>query len=574
LAVFEIENLSFTYPNREEAALSELSFSVEEGGFVLVCGQTGCGKSTLLRHLKTALTPVGNKEGKVFFYGRDLDLVGQREQSQRIGFVLQNPESQIVTDKVWHELAFGLESLGTHPRTIRLRVSEMASFFGIQHWFHRDVAKLSGGQKQLLNLAAVMAMQPDVLILDEPTSQLDPIAAADFLETVQRINREIGTTVLITEHRLEEILPAADQVLLLHRGRLLAADRPQAIGRFLAQTGHPMLFAMPTPLQVFGALDPEGSRGEPPLTVREGRMRLREMLSEQEGILEGRVAPAAVALYAEDEELGRERKKQKEAAISLKEVWFRYERDGEDVLRDLNVEIPAGEIYAIVGGNGSGKTTALRVMGGLQRPYRGKVVVKGSPSVKKREKESLKKGLGMLPQDPKTLFFASTLKEDLEEALEENGFSEEENRKALEEVVTLTGLEHLLSCHPSDLSGGEQQRGGLAKVLLTDPAILLLDEPTKGLDSFFKKELAEMLKKLKEQGKTIVLVSHDVEFCAQYADRCAMFFDGSIVGEGEPGRFFADNSFYTTAANRMSRQLLEGTVTAQSIIDSCREHLL
>ncbi len=230
MEAYTVRNLSFAYPEQRKDTLCELSFSIPQGQFVTLCGPSGCGKSTLLRQLKTVLAPAGYRRGEILFDGTPLNEVGQREQSSRIGFVQQSPENQIVTDKVWHELAFGLESLGYDTPTIRSRVAEMASFFGIQTWFYKNVTELSGGQKQLLNLASIMAMQPSVLILDEPTSQLDPIAAGDFLATIGKVNRELGTTILLTEHRLEEAFPLSDRVLVMDKGRLIADGTPDQVG--------------------------------------------------------------------------------------------------------------------------------------------------------------------------------------------------------------------------------------------------------------------------------------------------------------------------------------------------------
>ena len=280
MEIFSVKNLTFTYPNKERPALDKINLSIEAGEFIVICGQSGSGKSTLLRNLKPILAPHGKKSGSILFCGKHLDLLDQQMQAARIGYVLQNPDSQIVTDKVWHELAFGLESLGIDTKTIRLRVAEMASFFGIQTWFHKDVNHLSGGQKQLLNLASVMAMQPDVLILDEPTSQLDPIAAGDFLETVKKINRELGTTVIITEHRLEDVVPMADRIVVLDNGSIIADDIPANTGAVLSQTAHPMFMAMPTPLQAYAILYQKGTGRDLtcPVNVREGRNWLNELL--------------------------------------------------------------------------------------------------------------------------------------------------------------------------------------------------------------------------------------------------------------------------------------------------------
>ena len=249
---FRIENLSFYYPtSKDKKSLDNVSLKIEKGEYIVLCGKSGSGKTTLLRHLKTVLSPHGKRVGEIFFNGVALNDVDNRKQSSKIGYVMQNPDDQIVTDKVWHELAFGLESLGCDQKTMRSRVAEMACYFGIQDWFHRDVAVLSGGQKQLLNLASIMAMQPEVLILDEPTSQLDPIAASDFLNTVRKINTELGTTVIITEHRLEDIFPYADRAIVMDSGKIIADDTPRNIGRLLYEQNNPMFTAMPTPVRVF-----------------------------------------------------------------------------------------------------------------------------------------------------------------------------------------------------------------------------------------------------------------------------------------------------------------------------------
>ena len=250
MAHFHIENLTFSYPGSAVPTLDGVSLDIEKGEFLLLCGRSGSGKTTLLRQLKPALAPYGKRQGEILFDGKPIGELTSREQAEKIGFVMQDPQEQIVTDKVWHELAFGLENLGCDPAVMRLRVAEMASFFGIQDWFHREVAELSGGQKQLLNLASVMAMQPEVLILDEPTSQLDPISAGDFLNTLKKINRELGTTIVITEHRTEDIFPAADRVAVMEAGRLTFLGSPREVGLALCRSGSPLFSALPAPVRV------------------------------------------------------------------------------------------------------------------------------------------------------------------------------------------------------------------------------------------------------------------------------------------------------------------------------------
>lgn len=547
---YEIKSLTFTYPGGEIPALNHISLTINTGEFITLCGQSGCGKSTFLRHLKPALTPHGAKTGEILFGGRPLDSLDHKTQSQSIGFVSQNPDNQIVTDKVWHELAFGLESLGMKTPEIRARVAEMASFFGIQGWFHKNVAELSGGQKQLLNLASIMVMQPDVLLLDEPTGQLDPIAAADFLEAVSKISRELGTTVILSEHRLEEAFAISDRILVMDKGRIVADAPPKQMGGILHTLNHPMFSALPTASRVSMRVE---SYGSCPVTIREGKDWLGSY---------AKTHPLSHPIWQASEP------SKGPPVLSLKEVYFRYEKNAPDVIKGLSLDIHPGELYAIVGGNGTGKTTALSIMSGLLTPHRGAVFLYGKPL---KEIENLYDGIfGVLPQSPQTLFVKKTVKQDLLEILSGKKCSKEDTQKQLGEVVALCRLEGLLERHPYDLSGGEQQRAALAKILLLRPQILLLDEPTKGFDAQFKSSFADILHTLKENGTTIVMVSHDIEFCAAHADRCAMFFDGAIVSEDSPRAFFSGKSFYTTAANRVARDLLPDAILAEDIIHACK----
>ena len=545
MAHFDIQNLTFGYPG-EKDVLKGVNMRVERGEFIVLCGKSGSGKTTLLRHLKTVLSPHGKKTGDVLFDGTPIEQVSLRDQSAKVGYVMQNPDSQIVTDKVWHELAFGLESLGCDQATMRLRVAEMASYFGIQDWFHRGVSELSGGQKQLLNLASIMAMQPEALILDEPTSQLDPIAASDFLNTVRKINRELGTTVIITEHRLEDIFHAADRVIVMDEGKIIASDVPARVGAMLKNRNDDMFAAMPAPVRVFYGT---GASGDCPLTVRDGRNWLSR---EMENVQSAQMEPEKPI----DEDA--------EAALKVKEIWFRYEKDSPDVLRGVSFEAPKGALFAIVGGNGTGKSTLLKAICGVCPPYRGKIELGGKKIRDFKRGELFRNNLSMLPQDPQSLFVKKSVREDLREMLPLGDRDADAKIAAIAEKCEIA---HLLDRHPYDLSGGEQQRAALAKVLLTNPKIKLLDEPTKGIDAFFKEKLARVLKKLIADGMAVIMVSHDVEFCARYADYVSMFFDGQILTTNTPRRFFARNSFYTTAANRMSRHVFPDAVTAEDVIE-------
>lgn len=526
-----VKNLSFTYPAANAPALRDISFTIESGAFITVFGTSGSGKTTLLRLLKPSLHPHGQMQGELLFDGKALDQLEHRSESESIGFVQQNPDNQLVTDKVWHELVFGLESLGLSQNEIRRRVAETASFFGIEAYFDRDVASLSGGQKQILNLASVMAMQPEVLILDEPTGQLDPIAAAEFLSCVYRINREFGTTVIMTEHRLEDVFPLSDKVLLLDQSCVLAFDTPARLASDLDKENE-AVFLLPTPLRLWKLLD---NKSPCPCNIAQGRSWLKDYIETHE----------TIPLYPEEQPACGEN------VIDLYDIWFRYQKDSPDVLKNLNLHVQKGEIVAILGGNGAGKSTLLSVINRTNKPYHGKRTVSGKCL--------------LMPQNPQFLLSGNTLRQSLTEMVLHN----DTNANRLQEVIAFCELERMLDRHPFDLSGGETQRAALAKLLLAQPDILLLDEPTKGLDNAFKEKFAQMLRSLAASGMTVVMVSHDVEFCARYPHRCFMLFQGELVAEGTPREFFLSNSFYITSARRIAKGIIEDAVTSDDILYCC-----
>lgn len=556
MELITIKNLSFSYAESEKRVLDEINLNIDEGEFVLLMGESGCGKSTLLRQLKNELAPFGELTGNILYKGKDIRELSQRESASEIGFVMQNPDYQIVTDKVWHEIAFGLESLGVDSQTIRRRVAEMASFFGIQTWFRKDVSELSGGQKQLLNLAAIMVMQPKVLILDEPTSQLDPIAATEFLKTVQNINRELGITIIITEHRLEEVFSMADRVILMEKGKVLGCKNPREIGDVIYNNGrkHSMFYSLPTPIKAYKSCY---GIGRAPLTIKEGREWIKETF-----IIKNSHDNRS------DEEIAATRNmKEKEIVIELKDVWFRYEKSSPDILRGVNLKAYKEELLCILGGNGTGKSTTLGVMSGSNKPHRGSVNINNKKINSFKLAELFNKNLAVLPQDPQSLFVKSTLLDELKEVFTGKQVSKGESEAGIKEVVKLLGIGHLLKTHPYDLSGGEQQKAALAKILLLEPKILILDEPTKGLDGSFKREMGKLFEDLKAKGVTIIMVTHDIEFAAENADRCMMFFDGSISSEDTPREFFCGNSFYTTSANKMARGTLRDVLKVEDIVE-------
>ncbi|HWQ42331.1 MAG TPA: energy-coupling factor transporter ATPase [Desulfosporosinus sp.] len=555
MAFLQIENLSFSYPNTKERALENVNLEITEGEFVLVCGVSGCGKSTLLRHIKREIAPHGSKTGTVFYRGTDIEKINQRVAAYEIGFVMQNPENQLVTDTVWHELAFGLENLGLNSSEIRRKVAEMASFFGIDGWFRKSVDELSGGQKQLLNLASVMAMQPKILILDEPTAQLDPIAAQDFLSTIAKINRELAVTVILTEHRLEDVFLMADKIVVMEKGEIVCFDTPEQTAKLLANRNdkNTMFKGLPSAIRIYSEI----RLGDYcPLSVRDGRKWLDEYMLPVEKVL------------LEDQ--SNKRAQKQKPAIKAEEIWFKFSKEGKDILRGFSLQAYSGEILCVLGGNGTGKTTMLGVISGLLKQYRGKVVINGKKIEAFKTKELYQNNIALLPQNPRALFVCDTVLGDLEEAATILRLDKDTLRAEIDRIATELRITKFFERHPYDLSGGEQQKVALAKLLLLKPKIVLLDEPTKGLDAESKEGLGKILKKLCTKEVAIVLVTHDIEFAAEYADQCAMMFDGDIVSEGKPNEFFAGNNFYTTAANRIARGIFPNAVTCEDVIEQCK----
>lgn len=564
MALLEVKNLSFTYPRQPKdttepkPALSDVSLEIRKGEFMVLCGASGCGKSTLLRLLKRELAPEGEKSGEIIFCGKEQSTLSEREAACEIGYVLQNPENQIVTDKVWHELAFGLENMGVPTPVIRRRVAEMACFFGIDDWFRKKTTELSGGQKQLLNLASILSMQPKLLILDEPTSQLDPIAASDFIHTLSKINKELGLTILLTEHRLEEVFPLADRVAVMDQGKLLFVESPRQAGHELKKfdPNHRMLLGLPSAVRIYQGLDAEDVTC--PLTVRDGRNFIEENYNN-----------TITRLEREPE---KKEEKDRPIAMRMKDICFRYEKEEPDVLDHVALTLYEGEVVSLLGGNGAGKTTLLSVISGTNRPYYGKIEVFGKRLQKYRGKELYIRKLASLPQNPQTVFLKMTVREDYEELAKVLGCKKSELEDKIQAVAQQLEITHLLDRHPYDLSGGEQQRAAIGKVLLLEPRLLLLDEPTKGIDAWSKRQLGNLLKDLRRQGITVLMVTHDVEFAAEVSDRCGLFFDHEITSVDTPEEFFCNNNYYTTAANRISRQQYENAITCEEVIELCRQN--
>lgn len=532
MEILSCENVAFKYIESTDYAISDCTFSVKKGEKIMLCGASGSGKSTLLRLLKRELSPRGELSGNITLMGKDRSELSDRESGEKIGFVMQSPDSQTVCDKVSAELAFGLESFGVKSGEIQSRVGEMAAFFGIEPLYDRDISTLSGGQKQLVALCSVMATDPDILLLDEPTAQLDPVAARELLGILDRLNKEMGVTIIIAEHDPEELFDSCDKILYLAKGKTEFFGTPALTAKYFVENA--LEGFLPETAKAFARLC-----DDLPLNVRQGRAKLEKL-----GVTD--IPKQAV----------NDTERAEPYALQCKNLWQRYEKNSPDILKGCDLGIRKGECYGLLGSNGGGKSTLLRVICGLCKPYMGTVSLFGKKQKAYKNGSLFHEMLAFLPQEPVTMFVKESVREDLLQS---------GDKVTVENVSQRMGIEHLLDRHPWDLSGGEIQKCAFGKILLADPKIIVLDECTKGMDSFAKKALGDILLGLKNEGRTILLVTHDLEFAAQYCDRCGLLFDGKIVAEDNAVEFFSQNRFYTTAAARLTRGFFSGAVTSTAV---------
>lgn len=551
---FIIKNLNFSYLNTDKQAIKDINTSIKQGEFIVICGKSGSGKSTLLRMLKPELTPNGKASGEIKFFSKEKNEFSRRESAENIGFLLQNIEYQVVSHTVRSELAFGLENLGYDSKTIRLRIAEICAYFSLENIIDKKISKLSGGQKQIVCLASIVAMHPKVIIMDEPTSQLDPVSSVSFLEMIQKLCRENGITIIMTEHRLENVIGLADRVIIMDDGEIISDCSPQNISRQLINENEFVNCSIPTPMQIFAKLDSNESL---PIDVAQGHKMLEELLY-------GKVKYSI---------LERNKKTLSDTiAVEMKNVWYAYNSNCY-VLKNLNLKIKKSSFTAIMGANGAGKSTALSLMSGLLDCKAGKIKLFGK-DIKKYKHQDLYNGMmAVLPQKCESMFAGNTIREDLECVLKFSGFKRTEISQKIDEVSEFAQIQHLLDRHPYDVSGGELQKSALAMILLKNPQIIFLDEPTKGMDNLFKKHFAEKINDLCCKGMTVIMVSHDTEFCAEYCDECAMLFDGMCVSQENKYDFFAQNYFYTTSANKIARDIFPSAITQRQVLELCKRNL-
>lgn len=592
--IIQIRDMTFAYAEGDEPVLSDINIDIGSGEFVIIMGSSGSGKTTLLKMLKRNMIPAGRYSGRVYIYGKEADKLTDRENAAGIGYVSQDPDNQIVTDKVWHELAFGLENLGMDNVTIRKKVAEMSEYFGITGWYDREVSKLSGGQKQILNLASVMVMQPGILLLDEPTANLDPLAAIRFLDVVKRINQELGVTVVMVEHNLEHIYADADRIIAIDKGRVAANSSPKKAAADIIAAGSFLIEGLPVASRLYSGYNKKNGNSvvsynnvnidsnnkdnhilsdEIPLTVKEGRRwyvnykkvygkditKDKDKINNFAGksIINDKVIKKDV--LEEDNITGNKNKKRigfikknnlenkssrkntdniENTVCQLKNVSYSYNKKLPYIIDGVDVSFKEGRITAILGGNGAGKSTMLKLIAGIIKPVCGKIISN--------------KRIIMLPQDPKAVFTEVSVEEELAEVLMDKGngiynnMPMEDKREIVEQIIEEFGLNDIRKNNPYDISGGQQEKLAIAKVLLLKPKVLLLDEPTNGLDPYFKKTLGKLLKKINADGVTIIIVSHDLEFVDSFCDDVIMLFDRKVAAQDSTHKFLRDNMFYTT----------------------------
>lgn len=534
MEIYQLENVSFRFPEMQGDVLQNINLSVIQGEFIVIGGPSGCGKTTLLKLLKKELTPVGERTGTILYKGQTWDETKARLYVEQIGYVFQDPDNQIVMDEVMQEIVFGLENIGCSDFEMRKRVSEMVHFFGVEPLLKMKPSELSGGQKQMLNLLSVLLLKPEVLLLDEPTSQLDPIAARELILMLERLNTEMGITIILVEHRLEELFGIADQMVFLDEGKVVyKGSGKEVIHALYTAKDERFIPYVPSVAKLYMEVELSPSLEAIPLTVKESKQWMARMDVKRKERIETKRNLLSQQPF-----------------IEVKDVYFQYAKQEKMVLKRLSFTLFTGEFLALVGGNGSGKTTFLKTCMGSVKPQRGTVRI-GKKEIHKMKGQNLYGRIAYLPQNPRSYFVNETIGKEMEAAVIRHQLNHGEERivKELERF----GIAHLRNRHPYDCSGGELQKAALACMLLGTPELLLIDEPMKGLDPVSKERLSEVLSTLHVEGLTILMVTHDIEFAARNAERCAMLFDGEVSVIGTPEELFKGNYFYTTTLNRATR---------------------
>ena len=532
--MIKIRDLTFYYGDASRPALQDVNLDIEDGEFVLVTGPSGCGKTSLCRCLNGLIPHFygGEIAGGLEVQGLDVMRHTTRELATRVGMVFQDPENQLVSMDVQREVAFGLENLAFPRDVMAKRVEEALDTLGISGLRHRQVHELSGGEKQKVVISSVLALHPDVLVLDEPTSELDPKGAEDVLSIVRRLNDELGITVILVEHRLDRVVHLVDRMIVMDEGKIIADGNPRAV---LSNGDITSIGAgVPPIVRIVQRLRDNGVNVDNiPLTVKEGRAMLKDIFMGARG---------STLSQAESADNGR-------PVIEIDKLWHAYP-EGITALKNVNLRICEGEFVAVMGRNASGKTTLVKHINGLLQPTKGKVIVSGIDT-RRATIAQLSQKVGFIFQNPNDHIFADTVEEEIAFILKNLGFDSGEIAARIDEMLEMFALKEFRRQYPRSLSGGERQRVAMASVLVARPRVLILDEPTRGMDYRLKSELMRFLNGYREKGNTVVLVTHDVETVAEHADRVVLLSEGGVVVDGNKRDVLSRALFFSPQINRL-----------------------
>lgn len=535
-----VENLTFRYAGSEDDALKDINLTVKEGEFILIAGPSGCGKSTLIRLINRLIPDYygGTIEGEVYLKGHNIENMKREEIVKSVGMVFQHPEKQIVFQEVEREIAFGLENLNTDLSMMKRNVAEAISLLGINSIRSKQTNEISGGQKQKIAIASVISMNPDILLFDEPVSQLDPISAEEVLDSILKLNRDLGKTIILVEQRLDKCFSIADRIIFMENGRIVGEGNSSNIPQTISKRYH-----LPNIAYIFH----EAGCKRPPSTVKTGRCMIEKMTIKSH-------------INEEVRTLG-------DIVLNVKKLGFEYER-GIKTLKNVTFELHKNEILAVMGENGAGKSTLFKIISGIIERYSGDVSIGGVSCKRMPIAERIKK-IGYLSQNPNDYFGRKTVFDEVAYTLKNLG---EYNEAKVNSIIDKLGLSELKDRNPRDLSGGEKQRVGIAATIVSEPDIIILDEPTRGMDAQSKHNLGLLLQELSLEGKAIVLITHDADFAGDYADTVMLMFDGEITAHGRANDIMCGSIYYSPQITKVFGKRIELT-KGETAIEILRENL-
>lgn len=532
--VIKIDNITYWYPECSKPAIQDVNLCIKQGELVLLVGPSGCGKSTLLRLINKLVPDYygGKIKGNVYLWGKDIKSHSRREIASGVGMVYQHPEKQIVLQDVERELAFGLENLNTDINKMKRNVSEVISFLNLGGIRERSSMNLSGGEKQKLAIGSVIAMDPEVIIFDEPISQLDPIAAEEVLNCISRLNREMGKTIIMAEQRLDKCFEMADRVIFMEDGRIIGEGSGNHIPKSITQRCF---------LPVIPYIFRSAEWPSVPLNVKEARRQIIDQDCTSISV-SGEVKSSACPV------------------LQASNISFGYNKINK-VVKNINLSLNKGELLTVMGENGAGKSTLFKIISGLVDNYKGQVRINGK-NLKEMDTKERVKTIGYLSQNPNDYLGRDTVFDEVAYTLRNIG---EYDAHRVDKMLLRMDLEYLRNKNPRDLSGGEKQRTALACTMIAEPEVLILDEPTRGMDWNSKESLGRYLRELCSSGTSVVLITHDVDFAADYTDSIALMFDGSIIASGECSEMVKDAIYYSPQAAKVFRGICSIVRSSEAI---------